>query len=68
MNLTKVQKALIHTSLSMWANWIETGDVLLSAKDANAAGKRKIIKPLDKTQMQLIVAIRNLAGRMLNEG
>lgn len=46
-------------ALNLWANWIETGDVALSASDAKQAGRPFNAPTLD--QMRLIVRLRDLA-------
>jgi len=53
---------LIQRSLVMWANHIETGDINLSAMDAEAA--KKPFKAMSLPQMKLIVRLRELALQM----
>lgn len=53
---------LIQQALSMWANHIETGDLALSAIDAEAA--KKPFKAMSLPQMKLIVRLRELALQM----
>jgi len=52
---------LISTALNMWANWIETEDVTLSAQDAINMKKNNIIQPLTLDQQELVVRLRRLA-------
>lgn len=52
---------LIHTALQMWANYIETGNVALTAKDAQNASKP--FKALDLHQMKLVIRLRELAAK-----
>ena len=49
----------IYFALNLWANYIETGDVTLCAKDAERTGDK--VKALDATQMKVIVRLRELA-------
>lgn len=54
-------ESLIRNALTMWANYIETGNVVLSAKDAQQA--RKPFKALDHQQMKLVIRLRELAEK-----
>lgn len=53
--------SLIRNALHMWANYIETGNIALSAKDAQQANKP--FKALDLPQMKLVVRLRELAEK-----
>ena len=52
---------LITSSLHMRANYIETGNVALSAKDAAESNQHKLIKSLDEDQQDLVDQLRKLA-------
>ncbi|MFL9611027.1 ribonuclease H [Methylobacillus sp. Pita2] len=52
---------LIMRSLMLWANYIETGSVIISATDAKNMNQPDLIKKLDRHQTQLIKRLRNLA-------
>jgi hypothetical protein len=54
-------ESLIQNALQMWANYIETGTVMLTAKDAEKA--KKPFKSLDLHQMKLVVRLRDLAAQ-----
>ncbi len=56
---------LIYWALNMWANWIETDDINMSATDA--ANMEKRINPLTTEQMRHIVRLRDLSHRFLLE-
>ena len=56
---------LCSVSLNMWANWIETGNHILSAKDAEA--RRVKFHAPDKEQRELIARLRNLSTKMLTK-
>jgi hypothetical protein len=66
---------IIYQALIMWANHIETGNVNLSAKDAQdipnvdfcGNKKKSIIKALDLNQMKLVIRIRELAIKHLED-
>ncbi len=55
---------LITRALNMWANWIETGDVNISANDAQAM--RKSVRPLGEDGMKLVLRLRQLADDTTN--
>ena len=52
-------------ALQMWANYIETGAVTTSAKDAKNAGREIDIRALNENQMMLVLRLRGLAARQL---
>lgn len=54
---------IIALSLEMRANWIETGNPSLSARDAINSKQPKLIKALDDEQMELVRRIRKLARK-----
>lgn len=47
-------------SLNMWANHIETGDVTLSARDAQGMGRKS--RALDPKQAEFVSRLRSLAN------
>lgn len=63
IKLTNQEKLDISNALQMWANYIETGDVVLSAKDAENMGKK--VKALCVEQMKKIVELRELVDKVL---
>lgn len=62
MDLTKQEKDDIAAGLNMLANFIETGDAIMSAQDASA--RKKPFKALDVDQMEKVVRLRRLAERI----
>lgn len=62
MDLSDAQIAAY--ALNLWANYIETGDLSMSAKDAQSAGKP--FNALSLEQMQAVVRIRQLSAKMGN--
>ena len=56
------QKSDIANSLRMWANYIETRDVVLSATDAQQIGR--FIAALNTEQMKRVVQLRELADEV----
>lgn len=50
---------LIYYALCYWANYIETGDVARSGKDAEVMGKE--VNALDIDQMKMVIRLRELA-------
>lgn len=58
-------------ALQMWANYVETGNVLLSAEDAESQNKcrrpneRISIKALTPSQMKLVIRLRDMAENEL---
>ena len=63
IKLTRQEKQDISWALSMWANYIETGDVVLSAKDAENMGKK--VNALGVEQMKKVVELRELVDKVL---
>ena len=55
------EKELKAHALRMWANFIETGDLTISATDAINSGQRNMLKSLDIFQMKLIIRLREMA-------
>lgn len=58
VKLTNEQKCDISNSLKMWANYIETGDVVLTAEDAQNIDKK--VRALNTEQMKRVVELRAL--------
>ena len=56
-------KLLINYALNLWANYIETGNVITSAKDVQAM--HKPVKALDLDAMKLVVRLREMADSIL---
>lgn len=54
---------LTHRALSGYANWIETGNFLLSARDA--ADQEKPYVALNVDQMKLVIRLRDLASAII---
>ena len=52
---------LVKRSLLMWRNYIETGNVVLSANDAINSGQPKLVRALDQHQKQLVHRLEQLA-------
>lgn len=46
-------------ALRVWANHIETGDLTISAKDAENIGRT--VKKLDANQMRTVIRLKELA-------
>lgn len=63
--LTCDKKYLYHTSLSMWANYIETGDPAMSADLAAKCGHADRIKALNDSQKQMVLRLREEAAMVL---
>ena len=59
MKLTADEAELIREALYLFANWIETGNVNLSAADK--ADRGESIKPLEKEQMDKVSELRRLS-------
>lgn len=55
----------IHLSLIMRANWIETRDPNMSARDAINSGKTNRLKALSHEQEELVRRLRTLAAGFL---
>lgn len=62
MQLTSREFEMAAQALSFWANWIETGNITMSAKDAEAA--KKPFKALDTHQMEKVLELRGLSQKM----
>ena len=62
--LTPEENDIIYHALSMRAGFIETGDPLMRAGDAERQGKR--VKALQPSQMKLLLSIEDLMAKALN--
>jgi len=65
--LTQEEKKALVVSLGMRRNYIETGDVILSASSAVKVGRQKEIKPLSIDQMKLITLSDELITKILQD-
>ncbi len=65
MNMFEKDKYVKSHALSMWANYIETGDVCLSTCDAINSDRRDSIKALSLEQQEFVVRLRKLANKEL---
>lgn len=63
--MAMTDKEIISHALSMWGNYIETGDVTLNGSDAVQRNKLKSIKFLDRDQLVLLGRIRQLQQEIL---
>lgn len=59
-------KELISTALRQWANYIETGNVSMSKKDAVNCGQKGDIKILSTSQVNMVERLRDLANKELS--
>lgn len=66
MQLSDDEKYKIHSALNMWANYIETKTVTMSAIDAARSNKAKMIQSLSVGQHDLVRELRDLAIRVFN--
>ena len=67
MDLTKCDdKYIKYYALTHWANFIETGDVSVSAEHAARMNDHEKIKPLNRDQHALVVRLRDMANREVN--
>lgn len=63
--MTKEDAEIIYWSLAMRKNYIETGDVCLSAVDAKNIKENKKIRPLTIDSMKILIKIEELMGKCL---
>ena len=61
MNDETTDLELIVHALNMWANYIETGDLVLSAQDVKNMMSADKIKSLSLEQIKIVVRLRELA-------
>lgn len=62
---TWTDQELISNALNMWANYIETGNVTMSAKSAKEMNEE--VYTLNYRQKELVDRIRKLATEALND-
>jgi len=60
---TDTDGAIVYYALSGYANWIETGNFLMSAKDAEQ--QKKPFKALESSQMRRVLRLREMADYFL---
>lgn len=53
-------------ALNIWANYIETGDLAMSAKDARNVGREGEVNNLPERKQELVGRMRKLALDELN--
>jgi hypothetical protein len=56
-------RGTIHNALSFWANYLETGDWLISGQDA--LNQKIKVRPMDMDQMKHVIYLRELAAEVL---
>jgi hypothetical protein len=61
MNSKLSNRQLIAQAVDFWANHIETGDMTLSAVEAQH--RKKPFNALEKSQMQLVLRLRKISER-----
>lgn len=64
MKFNNEEKEDVFLALSYWANFIETGNLATSAKDAENSGKK--FKALTSDQMKKVIRLRDLAAKVVN--
>ena len=63
MNIS--DKEIIYHAITMWQNYIQTGDVCMSAKDCENVKEKKRIKNLTIDQMEFLVRMDKLKKKFL---
>lgn len=53
-------------AVEMWANWIQSGDPVLSSGDLERMGRHKQIKALSEDQMRFVLRLKDLARNLRN--
>jgi hypothetical protein len=53
--------ALIYRALTQWANYIETGDITISAADAHNMGRHSVPKSTTDEQKAFVLRLHQLA-------
>jgi hypothetical protein len=61
-------KHLHFHALNMWANYLETGDPIMSADTAIKCGQKKDVRVLSDDQKRLVLRLRDEAGLTLQNG
>jgi hypothetical protein len=64
MELSIEEKELVVRGLNMQKNYIETHDIILSARDAMNMGKKDIIRPISSEQYRRIIALEDLIKKI----
>ena len=64
MDIFKNNKYMLSYTCNLWANYIETGNVMLSAKDAENCGED--FKALDGAQKKVVLKLRKMAHKLLS--
>lgn len=64
MDLTRADKENIIMALNMRKNYIQTGDMAISAVDAERMGKGVLVKALTTEQMRLIIRTEELIATL----
>ena len=59
--LFKKDRYIVAQALSMWANYIQTGDPCISAVDAINMNQKEMVRPLSEEQMAFIVKLKDAA-------
>jgi hypothetical protein len=62
---TDTDKAIVYQALVGYANWIETGNFLLSARDASE--RKEPFNALEPSQMRRVLRLRELADQCLSD-
>lgn len=60
----KTDREVIIYALTMWQNYIQTGDVLQNPDDAKNCGESKKIKSLTIDQMEFLVRIEKIKQKL----
>lgn len=66
MNFNDEEKEAIRMSLLYWANYIQTGDINLSAQDAQSM--KKSFNALSDSQMEKVLFLKKLAQKVCPHG
>ena len=56
------------TAVGLWSNYIQTGNVVLSAADLAARHPDKRPKVLDEGQMRKVIALADLKAKLFKAG
>jgi hypothetical protein len=62
------EKHLHFQALQMWANYLETGDPIMSADTAVKCGQQEDVRVLSDDQKRLVLRLRYEAGLTLQHG
>jgi len=66
MELSKEEKEAIYISICCRIGIIETGEAMLTAQDAINSGQQKLIKPLSRSQRDLLNLLDDIKNKMLS--